>query len=176
MACFTVWAITRKTRFPWTGPTHHQPPADLGVPLTEYMSLRGREGEAVISQLLRASIGLQKAFDRCFAYAGLTAQEAAVLVRCAEAKELSAGRLAQAMGRDQGKITRFIDRLEAGRFLRCVRDPRDQRLRIIKLTARAERAVPRLKKTFEQVREEFLPHRDPERRSQPLGITALRTA
>lgn len=99
-----------------------------------------------------------------------------MLVRGAEAKELSAGRLAQAMGRDQGKITRFIDRLEAGRFLRCVRDPRDQRLRIIKLTARAERAVPRLKKTFEQVREEFLPHRDPERRSQPLGITALRTA
>ncbi|PYT75582.1 MAG: hypothetical protein DMG42_07845 [Acidobacteria bacterium] len=53
-----------------------KPPCDLGVLLSEYMSLRGREGEAVISQLLRASIGLQKAFDRRFAYAGLTAQEA----------------------------------------------------------------------------------------------------
>src|SRR2546429_616068 len=84
-----------------------KPPCDLGVLLSEYMSLRGREGEAVISQLLRASIGLQKAFDRRFAYAGLTAQEAAVLVHCAEANELSAGRLAQAMGRDKGKITRF---------------------------------------------------------------------
>ncbi|OLB31316.1 MAG: hypothetical protein DMG41_17050 [Acidobacteria bacterium] len=133
-----------------------KPPCDLGVLLSEYMSLRGREGEAVISQLLRASIGLQKAFDRRFAYAGLTAQEAAVLVHCAEANELSAGRLAQAMGRDKGKITRFVDRLEAGGFLRRVSDPRDQRLLIIKSTARAERAVPRLKKTFEQVREEFL--------------------
>src|SRR5438132_4335699 len=68
-----------------------KPPCDLGVLLSEYMSLRGREGEAVISQLLRASIGLQKAFDRRFAYAGLTAQEAAVLVHCAEANELSEG-------------------------------------------------------------------------------------
>lgn len=114
-----------------------RPPTSLGVSLTEYMSVRGR-GEAVISQLLRASIGLQKAFDRCFAYEGLLAQEAAVLVHCAEAKELSAGRLAEAMGRDKGKITRFIDRLEAGGFLRRASDPRDHRLLIIKPTRRAQ--------------------------------------
>jgi DNA-binding MarR family transcriptional regulator len=143
----------KKTR---KGRMAEKPPSNLGVSLTEYMSLRGREGEAVISQLLRASIGLQKAFDRCFAYAGLTAQEAAVLVHCAEAKELSAGRLAQAMGRDKGKITRFIDRLEAAGFLRRSSDPRDHRLLILKPTRRAQRAVPRLKKTFAQVREEFL--------------------
>ncbi|HYL85108.1 MAG TPA: MarR family transcriptional regulator [Candidatus Angelobacter sp.] len=124
--------------------------------MTHYMGLRGREGEAVISRLLRASIGLQKAFDRCFAHAGLTAQEAAVLVHCAEAKELSAGKLAQAMGRDKGKITRFIDRLEAGGFVRRVSDPRDHRLLIIKPTVRGQRAAPTLKRTFEQVREEFL--------------------
>jgi DNA-binding MarR family transcriptional regulator len=122
----------------------------------EYMSLREREGEAVISQLLRASIGLQKAFDRCFAHAGLTAQEAAVLVHCADAKELSASKLAQAMGRDKGKITRFVDRLEAGGFVRRVSDPQDHRLLIIRPTARAQRVVPRLKKMFEQVRKEFL--------------------
>lgn len=133
-----------------------KPSSNLGVSLAEYVGLRGREGEAVISQLLRASIGLQKAFDRCFAQAGLTAQEAAVLVHCAEAKDLSAGKLAQAMGRDKGKITRFIDSLEAGGFVRRVGDPRDHRLLIIKLTARAHRVVPRLKRTFEQVREEFL--------------------
>jgi DNA-binding MarR family transcriptional regulator len=131
-------------------------PENLGASLEEYISLRGREGEAVISQLLRASIGLQKAIDRCFAHAGLTAQEAAVLVHCAEAKELSAGRLAQAMGRDKGKITRFIDRLEASGFVRRVSDPRDHRLLIIKPTLRAQRAVPGLKRTFEQVREQFL--------------------
>jgi DNA-binding MarR family transcriptional regulator len=119
------------------------------------MSLREWQREAVISQLLRASIGLQKAFDRCFAGTNLTAQEAAVLVRCAEAKEISAGKLAQAMERDKGKITRFIDRLEAGGFVRRESDPRDHRLLIIKLTARARRAVPRLKMIFDQVREQF---------------------
>src|SRR5207237_242035 len=117
-----------------------KPPCDLGVLLSEYMSLRGREGEAVISQLLRASIGLQKAFDRRFAYAGLTAQEAAVLVHCAEANELSAGRLAQAMGRDKGKINRFVDRLEAGGFLRRVSDLRDHGMRITQYYVMAERA------------------------------------
>ncbi len=130
-------------------------PAVAGAFGTEYMSLRGWQGEAVISQLFRASIGVQRAFDRCFAQTGLTAQEAAVLVRCAEAKEISAGKLAQVMGRDKGKITRFIDRLEAGGFVRRESDPGDHRLLIIKLTARARRAVPRLKIIFDQVREQF---------------------
>ena len=129
---------------------------NLGAPLAAYMSLREREGEAVISQLLRASIGLQKAFDRCFAHAGLTAQEAAVLVHCAETREVSAGKLAQAMGRDKGKITRFVDRLEALGFVRRMSHPRDHRLLIIKPTARAHRVVPGLKRTFEHVREQFL--------------------
>jgi DNA-binding MarR family transcriptional regulator len=128
----------------------------LDASLRERVSLRGREEEAVISQLLRASIGLQKAFDRRFAHTGLTAQEAAVLVRCAEAKELSAGKLAEAMARDKGKITRFIDRLEASGFVRRASNPRDQRLQIIKPTLRGQRAVPELKRTFEQVHEEFL--------------------
>ena len=79
-----------------------------------------------------------------------------MLVHCAEAKELSAGKLAQAMGRDKGKITRFIDRLEAGGFVRRVSDPRDHRLLIIKPTVRGQRAVPTLKRTFARVREEFL--------------------
>jgi DNA-binding MarR family transcriptional regulator len=120
------------------------------------MSLREREEEAVISLLLRASIGLQKAFDRCFAHAGLTSQEAAVLVHCAEARELSAGKLAQAMGRDKGKITRFLDRLEAGGFVRRAANPRDRRLLIIKPTVRGQRAVPGLKRTFEQICEQIL--------------------
>ena len=128
---------------------------DLGASLTEYISLRGREAKAVISQLQRASIGLQKAFDRCFAPAGLTAQEAAVLVHCVEADKLSAGKLAKAMGRDKGRITRLVDRLQAGGFVRRAIDPRDHRL-LIRPTARAQRMVPGLKHIFEQVREEFV--------------------
>jgi len=133
-----------------------KPPANPGASLGERETLRGREGEILISQLLRASIGLQKALDRCFAQAGFTAQEAAVLVHCAEAKELSPGQLAQAMGRDKGKITRFVNRLEADGFLRRVSSPRDHRFQIVKPTARAQRVVPALKQTFEQAREGFL--------------------
>ena len=79
-----------------------------------------------------------------------------MLVHCAEAKDLSAGKLAQAMGRDKGKITRFVDRLEADGFVRRVANPRDHRLLIIKPTVRGQRAVPELKRTFEQIREEIL--------------------
>lgn len=120
------------------------------------MSPRAGEEKAVISQLLRASIGLQKALDRCFARTGLTSQEAAVLLHCAEAKDLSAGKLAQAMGRDKGKITRFVDRLEADGFVRRVANPHDHRLLIIRPTVRGQRAVPELKRVFEKIHGEIL--------------------
>ena len=120
------------------------------------MSLKACDEEDVISRLLRASIGLQKALDRCFARTGLTSQEAAVVVHCAESKDVSAGKLAQAMGRDKGKITRFVDRLEARGFVRRVANSRDHRLLIIRPTVRGQRAVPELKRTFEQIREEIL--------------------
>lgn len=114
-----------------------------------------REGEPVLSLLLRTSIRLQKALDRCFIQFGMTAQEAAVLVRCVEAREISAGRLAESMSRDKGKITRFVDRLEAGNFLTRASDPRDRRLLIIKATSRGRRITPRLKKMFEEIRGQF---------------------
>lgn len=117
---------------------------------------RASEEKAVISQLLRASIGLQKALDRCFAPTGLTSQEAAVVVHCAESKNLSAGKLAQVMGRDKGKITRFVDRLEGRGFVRRVANSRDHRRLIIRPTVRGQRVVPELKRTFEQIREEIL--------------------
>lgn len=110
----------------------------------------------MISQLLRASIGLQKALDRCFARTGLTSQEAAVVVHCAASKNLSAGKLAQVMGRDKGKITRFVDRLEARGFVRRVTNPHDHRRLIIRPTVRGQRVVPELKRAFKQIREEIL--------------------
>lgn len=120
------------------------------------MSLRACEEETAISQLLRASIGLQKALDRCFSGTGLTSQEAALLVHCAETKSVSAGKLARAMGRDKGKITRLVDRLEADGFVRRVGNPRDRRLLIIRPTVRGQRAVPELKRVFEKIRGEIL--------------------
>jgi len=85
----------------------------------------------------------------------MTAQDAAVLVHCAEEGETSAGNLAKTMGRDKGKITRFVDRLESGGFLTRKNDPRDHRLLIIRVTGKGKRVAPQLKARFEEVRSQF---------------------
>jgi DNA-binding MarR family transcriptional regulator len=121
----------------------------------KYAGVREWQAELSISWLFRTSIRLQTAFDRCFSQFGMTAQEAAVLVHCAGEGETSAGRLAKAMGRDKGKITRFVDRLETSGFLTRKSDPRDHRLLIIKATSRGRRVVPHLKMRFEEVRSQF---------------------
>jgi DNA-binding MarR family transcriptional regulator len=124
-------------------------------PARKTTGIREWRGEDLISLLFRTSIKLQTTFDRRFAQFGITAQEAAVLVRCVEAGETSAGKLAQAMGRDKGKITRFVNRLEAGRFLTRTCNPEDHRLLIIKATRRGFRMAPRLRVIFEELREQF---------------------
>jgi DNA-binding MarR family transcriptional regulator len=123
--------------------------------LQKYAGVREWQEEISISRLFRTSIRLQTAFDRCFSRFGMTAQEAAVLVHCAEEGETSAGKLAKAMGRDKGKITRFVDRLEANGLLTRRSDPRDHRLLIIKATSRGRRVAPHLTLRFEEVRSQF---------------------
>jgi DNA-binding MarR family transcriptional regulator len=121
----------------------------------KYASIREWQAELSISRLFRTSIRLQTAFDRCFSEFGMTAQEAAVLVHCAEESDTSAGRLAKVMGRDKGKITRFVDRLETSGFITRKSDSRDHRLLIIKATNKGRRVVPHLKMRFEKVRSQF---------------------
>jgi DNA-binding MarR family transcriptional regulator len=121
----------------------------------KYAGVREWQAELSISRLFRTSIRLQTAFDRCFGQFGMTAQEAAVLVHCVKEGETSAGKLAKAIGRDKGKITRFVDRLEASGFLTRRNDPRDHRLLIIKATSRGRRVEPQLKMRFEAVRGQF---------------------
>jgi DNA-binding MarR family transcriptional regulator len=124
-------------------------------PGRSFAGLREWRGDDLISLLFRTSIRLQTMFDRRFAQFGITAQEAAVLVRCVEAGETSAGKLARAMGRDKGKITRFVHRLEASRLLTRTSSPKDHRLLIIKATRRGLRMAPRLRMIFEELREQF---------------------
>ncbi len=131
------------------------PLAKGGKSERKYTGIREWQAELSISRLFRTSIRLQTAFDRCFSQFGMTAQEAAVLVHCAEEGETSAGRLAKAMGRDKGKITRFVDRLEASGFLTRKSDPRDHRLLIIRATTKGQRVAPHLKARFEEVRGQF---------------------
>jgi DNA-binding MarR family transcriptional regulator len=72
-----------------------------------------------------------------------------------EEGDTSAGKLAKVMGRDKGKITRFVDRLETGGFITRRSNPRDHRLSIIKVTSKGRRFVPHLKARFEDVRSQF---------------------
>src|SRR5271169_1055482 len=106
MAAFTKTSTarrTRKSRGFMPDPFGAYAEADRNT-----IGIREWRGEDLISLLFRTSIRLQTTFDRRFAEFGITAQEAAVLVRCVEAGETSAGKLAQAIGRDKGKITRFV--------------------------------------------------------------------
>jgi DNA-binding MarR family transcriptional regulator len=131
------------------------PPESGQKSARKYAGIREWQAELSISRLFRTSIRLQTAFDRCFSPFGMTAQEAAVLLHCAEDGVTSAGKLARTMGRDKGKITRFVDRLETSGFLTRKNDPRDHRLLIIKVTSRGRRVVPHLKIRFEEVRSQF---------------------
>lgn len=125
------------------------------APAWNHAGVREWQAELSISRLFRTSIRLQTAFDRCFSPFGMTAQEAAVLVHCADDGETTAGKLAETMGRDKGKITRYVDRLETRGFLTRRSDPRDHRLMILKATTRGRRVAPELKLRFEEVRGQF---------------------
>jgi DNA-binding MarR family transcriptional regulator len=121
----------------------------------KYAGTSDSQEELLVSMLFRTSIRLQKTFDRSFLRFRMTAQEAAVLIRCVEAGEISARRLADVMSRDKGKITRFVDRLEAGNFLSRKSNPRDHRSLVIKATNRGRRVAPQLKVMFEEIRKQF---------------------
>jgi DNA-binding MarR family transcriptional regulator len=153
MAALTMTSETRRTKK--KGGVMLDPFGEGAEPERKIIGIREWRGEDLISLLFRTSIKLQTTFDRRFAEFGITAQEAAVLVRCVEAGETSAGKLAQAMGRDKGKIARFVSRLEASRFLTRSCDPDDHRLLILKATSRGRRMAPRLKVIFEDLREQF---------------------
>jgi DNA-binding MarR family transcriptional regulator len=110
----------------------------------------------LLSVLIRTSIQLQNTLDRSFSRFGITAQEAAVLVRCVEARQTHAGRLAVALGRDKGKITRFVDRLIAKNLISREVSLRDRRLYIIKATTRGRRIAARLSAVFDDCRSKLL--------------------
>jgi DNA-binding MarR family transcriptional regulator len=154
MAVFTMASAARRARKP-KGYLPN-PFAEGAETETKYNGIREWRGEDLISLLFRTSIRLQTTFDRHFAQFGITAQEAAVLLRCVEAGETSAGKLAQAMGRDKGKITRFVNRLEAAKLLTRIRSRHDHRLHIIEATKCGHRLAPKFRAIFEEIRGQFL--------------------
>ena len=115
----------------------------------------GKGGEQTLSLLFRTSLRLQAALDRCFLPLGTTAQEAAVLLCCADAGEISARGLADALGKDQGNVTRFLDRLESRKLVTRRCHTRDRRLLVIEATHRGRQLAPQLRCMFEEAGSKF---------------------
>lgn len=111
--------------------------------------------ELLLSWLFQTCFKLQAVLDRRFLHFGVTFQEAAVLTRCVEAGEIMPGRLALRLGRDKGKITRFVDRLEAAKLVKRQVNPRDRRYSIIKPTPQGKRLAERIASTFDHIRKEL---------------------
>jgi DNA-binding MarR family transcriptional regulator len=108
-----------------------------------------------MSWLLQTCFKLQASLDRRFLHFGITFQEAAVLLRCVEAREIAPSRLALVLARDRGKITRFTDRLEAAQLVKRHVNTRDRRSHIIKATPKGKRLAERIAMTFHQIRKEL---------------------
>src|SRR6202790_1280200 len=119
--------------------------------------LRGQEWrkDLLTSWLFQTCIKLQTSLDRRFLRFGMTVQEASVLLRCVEARRITPGLLAIALGRDKGKITRFVDRLESSGLLTRDIDPRDRKFSILKPTAKGKQVARALASVFDSIREEL---------------------
>jgi DNA-binding MarR family transcriptional regulator len=108
--------------------------------------------ELLLSLLFRTCIKLQTILDRRFAPLCVTAQEARLLLHCANAGETSAVKLAAWMGRDEAKISQFVRRLEASKLLSRTRASRDPRVLLIRVTARGQNLAPQLRMIFKEAR------------------------
>jgi DNA-binding MarR family transcriptional regulator len=111
--------------------------------------------DILLSTLLRACIRLQTQMDRHFREARMTAQEAAVLVHCVESQQTSPGALAHAIGRDKGKVTRFIHRLVTRGLLKREVKLQDRRVALLRPTGCGRAMAPELKAIFAEIREWF---------------------
>jgi DNA-binding MarR family transcriptional regulator len=111
--------------------------------------------DLLISWLFQTCIRLQTSLDRRFLRFGMTVQEASVLLRCVEARSITPGQLAVALGRDKGMITRFIDRLEVSRLIVRQNNPRDRRFSVIRPTTKGKQLARALANVFEHIRKEL---------------------
>lgn len=113
---------------------------------------RSDSEELLLSLIGQVSIQLQNILDTRFRPLGVTAQEAALLLRCAENSEISAGELAAMMFRDKGGVTRHLNRLAAKSLVHRSPNPRDRRLTMVCATARGRRLAPRCREVFLKTR------------------------
>jgi len=109
------------------------------------------QADLLTSWLFQTCIKLQTSLDRRFRKFGMTVQEANVLLRCVEARRITPGQLAIALGRDKGKITRLADRLELSRLVTRDIGRRDRRFSILKPTAKGKHLARDLASVFDSI-------------------------
>lgn len=108
-----------------------------------------------VSWLFQTCIRLQTSLDRRFLTYGMTMQEASILLRCVESHSTTPGKLAVVLGRDKGKITRFVYRLERSGLITRDIYHRDKRYSIIKPTKKAKQLARSLVQVSESIRTEL---------------------
>jgi len=118
--------------------------------------LRIESEELLLALIARTGIQLQTVMDSRFRPLGLTAQEAALLIRCAEAKSRSSGELASVIGRDKGGVTRHLDKLEARGLIERFTSSRDRRVTLVRATQLGRKLAPRCGEAFLEARSQLL--------------------
>jgi len=129
-------------------------PADGVCPL-EVLTAEEWSKDLFVSWLFQTCIKLQTSLDRCFLKFGLTVQEATVLLRCAEMQTITPGKLAAIVGRDKGKVTRVIDRLESSSLVTREVYSRDRRYSILRATRKGKLLARELAYVFDSIRTEL---------------------
>src|SRR5215472_5991884 len=102
------------------------------------------------SLLHQVARDLATALDRQFAPFGVTAQQAALLLRVSRG-QASPSQLIGALGTDTAGMTKLADRLEAKHLIERHNNPEDRRSVLIALTEPGQRLVPQLGPVFGRV-------------------------
>ena len=129
-------------------------PSDGARPLKELTAQEWGK-DLLVSWLFQTCIKLQTSLDRCFLSYGLTMQEATLLLRCVETQRITPGKLAAIVGRDKGKVTRVIDRLESSDLVTREVYARDRRHSIIRATSKGKHLARELAHVFGSIRTEL---------------------
>jgi DNA-binding MarR family transcriptional regulator len=112
--------------------------------------------DILLASVLQTGVQLQVSLDKSFLQHGLTMLDASIVLRCVESQVvLTPGKLAVALGRDKGTITRAVDRLERECFVTRIADKFDRRISLLKPTRRAKTLAPSLKTLFSSIRRQI---------------------
>jgi DNA-binding MarR family transcriptional regulator len=106
--------------------------------------------------LNRVRAELLYAIDQELAPSDITAAQYVIMAQLAFSLAGSTSALCKGMAYDPGAMTRMIDRLEAKKFIRRVRDPQDRRSVGLELTDEGRKAFPEMKERVVRVLNRFL--------------------